>query len=140
MKFTIESENALYATAERMLRAFPEGRVFCFFGEMGVGKTTFIKEICRYLGAVDTTSSPTFSIVNEYVTQNDESIYHFDFYRIETTQDAYEMGIEDYLYSGNYCFIEWSERISAFIQPEFIKVYMTMDDEGARHINIGCDE
>lgn len=136
MTLTIRNENELYAAAEKVVSVYPEARVFCFFGEMGAGKTTFIKEICRFLGALDTTSSPTFAIVNEYLTENDESIYHFDFYRIERLQDAYEIGVEDYLYSGNYCFIEWSENILPLIQPEFIKVRIAIGENAERIIEI----
>ena len=113
---------------------FPDSRVFCFYGEMGAGKTTFIKEICRGLGVSDTTSSPTFAIVNEYLTDEEESIYHFDFYRIEKLEDAYEIGVEDYLYSGNYCFIEWAENIAPLVQPDFIKVHITVENDGGRKI------
>lgn len=136
MTFTILSEEELGSAAEKLIDAFPDDRVFCFFGEMGAGKTTFIKKICEHLGATDTTSSPTFAIVNEYLTEDDDSIYHFDFYRIERLQDAYEIGVEDYLYSGNYCFIEWSENILPLIQPEFVKVTITLGDNNERIINI----
>ena len=101
---------------------------------MGAGKTTFIKEICRGLGVSDTTSSPTFAIVNEYITDEGESIYHFDFYRIEKLEDAYEIGVEDYLYSGNYCFIEWAENIAPLVQPDFVKVHITVGPNDERII------
>lgn len=114
---------------------FPDNRVFCFYGEMGAGKTTFIKEICRALGVSDTTSSPTFAIVNEYLTNDGESIYHFDFYRIEKLEDAYEIGVEDYLYSGNYCFIEWAENIETLVQPDFVKVHITIGPDDKRTIS-----
>lgn len=132
MKKTIYSEEELPLVAEALLSEFPDDRVFCFYGEMGAGKTTFIKIICQQLGATDTTSSPTFAIVNEYLTQDDESIYHFDFYRIEKLADAYEIGVEDYLYSGNYCFLEWSENIPELIQPEFVKVKITVGSDRSR--------
>ncbi|MCQ2280868.1 MAG: tRNA (adenosine(37)-N6)-threonylcarbamoyltransferase complex ATPase subunit type 1 TsaE [Bacteroidales bacterium] len=132
MKKTIYSEEELPLVAETLLQEFPNDRVFCFYGEMGAGKTTFIKVVCQQLGASDTTSSPTFAIINEYLTQDDESIYHFDFYRIEKLADAYEIGVEDYLYSGNYCFLEWPENIPELIQPEFVKVKITVGSDHSR--------
>lgn len=132
MKKTIYSEEELSRVAEALLQEFPNDRVFCFYGEMGAGKTTFIKVVCQQLGAADTTSSPTFAIINEYLTPDDESIYHFDFYRIEKLADAYEIGVEDYLYSGNYCFLEWPENIPELIQPEFVKVKITVGSDHSR--------
>lgn len=132
MKKTINSEEELPLVAEALLQEFPDDRVFCFYGEMGAGKTTFIKVVCQQLGATDTTSSPTFAIVNEYLTRDEESIYHFDFYRIEKLADAYEIGVEDYLYSGNYCFLEWPENIPELIQPEFVKVKITVGSDHSR--------
>lgn len=126
MKITIHSEEELDNVADALLAEFPDDRVFCFYGEMGAGKTTFIKRICRKLGATDTTSSPTFAIVNEYLTDAGESIYHFDFYRIEKLIDAYEIGVEDYLYSGNYCFLEWPENVEPLIQPDFVKIRISV--------------
>lgn len=135
MQQTIHSESELFEAGRRLMAEFSDSRVFCFYGEMGAGKTTFIKEICRGLGVSDTTSSPTFAIVNEYLTDEGESIYHFDFYRIEKLEDAYEIGVEEYLYSGNYCFIEWAENIAPLVQDEFVKVYITVGDEGERTIS-----
>ena len=134
MERTIHSETELYDAGRQLLAEHPDARVFCFYGEMGAGKTTFIKEICRSLGVSDTTSSPTFAIVNEYLTDEGDPIYHFDFYRIEKLEDAYEIGVEDYLYSGNYCFIEWAENIAPLIQPDFIKVHLTVGPEDERTI------
>lgn len=135
MELTIHSENELFEAGQHLLAEFPDARVFCFYGEMGAGKTTFIKEICRGLGVSDTTSSPTFAIVNEYLTDEGESIYHFDFYRIEKLEDAYEIGVEDYLYSGNYCFIEWAENIAPLVQDDFIKVHISVGNNGERIIH-----
>ena len=135
MVLTLHSENELFEAGQRLLDEFPDNRVFCFYGEMGAGKTTFIKEICRVLGVSDTTSSPTFAIVNEYLTSDGESIYHFDFYRIEKLEDAYEIGVEDYLYSGSYCFIEWAENIEPLVQPDFVKVHITIGPDDKRTIS-----
>ena len=132
MKITIHSEEELPNVAKMLLQEHPNDRVFCFYGEMGAGKTTLIKEICHHLGVEDTTSSPTFAIVNEYLTNNGDSIYHFDFYRIEKLADAYEIGTEDYLYSGNYCFLEWPENVEELIQPDFVKIRITVTGAQSR--------
>ena len=95
-------------------------KVILFHGEMGVGKTTLIKQLCKSLGVTDATSSPTFSLVNEYETTTNQLVYHFDFYRLNKETEALDMGIDDYLYSGNWCFIEWAEKIG---QPENWKEY-----------------
>ncbi|WP_333780641.1 tRNA (adenosine(37)-N6)-threonylcarbamoyltransferase complex ATPase subunit type 1 TsaE [Tenacibaculum retecalamus] len=91
-----------------------QNKVLLFYGDMGVGKTTLIKEICKVLGVEDVAHSPTFSLVNEYQTINNDIVYHFDFYRIEHEEEAYDMGVEDYLYSNNWCLIEW---------PKMLKIY-----------------
>lgn len=132
MNITIHSEDELPTVAQALLQEHPNDRVFCFYGEMGAGKTTLIKEICRQLGATDTTSSPTFAIVNEYLTEADDSIYHFDFYRIEKIADAYEIGAEDYLYSGHYCFLEWPQNVEELIRPDFVKVQITVNGPQSR--------
>ncbi|MBO4646343.1 MAG: tRNA (adenosine(37)-N6)-threonylcarbamoyltransferase complex ATPase subunit type 1 TsaE [Bacteroidales bacterium] len=134
MKSIVHSEAELHRAAQELLSAFPAARVFCFYGEMGAGKTTFIKVLCQTLGVEDVTSSPTFAIVNEYLTETGESIYHFDFYRIESLAEAYEIGVEDYLYSGSYCFIEWTEKIEPLVQPEFVKVSISVQENGDRWI------
>ncbi len=96
--------------AKLLLKSFPDDRVFLFYGNMGAGKTTFIKAICEVLEVQDNTSSPTFSIVNEYKSSKGP-IFHFDFYRIKEEEEAYDFGYEDYFYSGNYCFVEWPNKI-----------------------------
>ncbi len=96
--------------------------VYAFYGSMGAGKTTFIKAICRVLGVEDTITSPTFSIINEYTRDNGRPIYHFDFYRIKKVEEAYDMGYEDYFYSGNLCFIEWPELIEELLPEDAIRV------------------
>jgi tRNA threonylcarbamoyladenosine biosynthesis protein TsaE len=99
-------------------------RLFAFYGEMGVGKTTMIGRILRALGVRDEVSSPTFSIVNEYLGNKGEKVYHFDFYRIESEEEAYDIGYEDYFYSGNLCFIEWPERIESLLPDDTVIVRM----------------
>ena len=108
---------------------------FCFYGDMGVGKTTLIKELLKELGAVDLGNSPTFGLVNEYHDNNGKLLaYHFDFYRIEHEEEVFDMGIEDYFSSGAYIFIEWPEKIPNLIPPESIKVNLHFIDENTRSI------
>ncbi len=123
----------LVEVAEKLLITHPETRLFAFYGPMGVGKTTFIKALCRVLGSDEIVSSPTFSIVNQYLTQGEESIFHFDFYRIKNLREVYDIGYEDYFYSGNYCFIEWPEKVEPLLPDSCKKVYM-QEKEGERVI------
>lgn len=132
MQEIIASEDNLKAVAEAILKAYPQDRVFGFYGEMGTGKTTLIKQICNVLGVKDITSSPTFAIVNEYWTDNGQPIYHFDFYRIDEPADASRIGFEEYLYSGSYCFIEWTEKVEEILQDDFVKVTISRVDESSR--------
>jgi tRNA threonylcarbamoyladenosine biosynthesis protein TsaE len=107
--------------------------VFAFYGKMGAGKTTFIKAICEELGVKDVITSPTFAIVNEYTTDN-SSIYHFDFYRIKKLEEVYDMGFEDYFYSGSLCLIEWPELIEEVLPDDAVKVNITENADGSRTI------
>lgn len=108
--------------------------VFVFHGDMGSGKTTFIKAICKYLGVADTMSSPTFSIVNEYLTTNNKTIFHFDFYRIKNETEAYDIGVEEYFDSGHYCFVEWPEKIPTLLPIRYAEVFITTQDNTHRTI------
>lgn len=99
-------------------------KVVLFYGHMGAGKTTFINVLCKELGIVDDTSSPTFSIVNEYLTESEDIIYHFDFYRLKSEMEAYDLGYEDYLYSGNLCLIEWPEKIASLLPEDVIELHI----------------
>jgi len=110
-------------------------QLIAFNGEMGVGKTTLIKAICKNLGVISEISSPTFSLVNEYQTQSGQIIYHFDFYRIQSIEEVYDIGYEDYFYSGNLCLIEWPERIAPLLENEAVnRVQITENTEGTRTI------
>lgn len=111
-------------------------KIILFHGDMGVGKTTLIKEICKILGTEDLISSPTFSIVNEYITSNDETIFHFDFYRIDNEEEAYNIGVEDYFDSNHWCLIEWPSVVENLLPLENVDVYLTVLEDGQRNIQI----
>lgn len=122
IKFIIKSIETINETARHFIDQIGEKKVFTFDGNMGAGKTTFIKAICEELGVTETVNSPTFSIVNEYETQSSKIIYHFDCYRINKIEEALEIGIEEYLYSGNLCFIEWAENIASLLPDSVVNV------------------
>ena len=121
--------------AEKILAQNPK-KIVLFNGAMGAGKTTLIKELCLHLGVSNPISSPTFSLVNEYQTVDNELIYHFDCYRLKSETEALDFGIEDYLYSGNYCFIEWSEKIPSLLTPEHSIISLEILEDGKRKINL----
>jgi tRNA threonylcarbamoyladenosine biosynthesis protein TsaE len=121
--------NGLDSTANTLLESYPLKRLFAFFGEMGVGKTTFIKAICKAMGVIENISSPTFALVNEYADKKGEPVYHFDFYRIENEQEAIDIGVREYFYSGHYCFIEWPEKILHLLPEDTIRVYISIHND-----------
>jgi tRNA threonylcarbamoyladenosine biosynthesis protein TsaE len=114
--------------AEDLLDFCGDSKIFAFYGEMGAGKTTFIKKICTKLSVSENVSSPTFAIVNEYKTREEKPIYHFDFYRITNYGEAYDLGYENYFYSGNHCFIEWPENIKDLLPEETVNVHFKIED------------
>ena len=118
----IHSVDELAEVARRLLAEFAADRFFAFFGKMGVGKTTLIKEICAELGVEDNVCSPTFAIVNEYSDREGEPVYHFDFYRLKSVAEAYDIGYEEYFYSGCYCFTEWTEKIEELLPERYVRV------------------
>jgi tRNA threonylcarbamoyladenosine biosynthesis protein TsaE len=121
--------------ATELIKTFPKARIFAFEGEMGAGKTTFIKALCRSLGVEQVITSPTFSLVNEYIDKDGEKVFfHFDFYRIENVNEALDMGYEDYFYSDNMCFIEWPEKIAELLPPETINLKIEVIDEENRKL------
>ncbi|PCJ88734.1 MAG: tRNA (adenosine(37)-N6)-threonylcarbamoyltransferase complex ATPase subunit type 1 TsaE [Flavobacteriales bacterium] len=126
---TINNLSDLTGAAKELLNIDSDSKIFAFFGEMGAGKTTFIKAICKELDVKDEVSSPTFAIINEYLANNSEPVYHFDFYRIKDEREALDIGLEEYLYSENYCFIEWPEKILNLLPENFIKVNITVEGE-----------
>ena len=122
-------------TAEQILASNPK-KIILFNGEMGVGKTTLIKQLCKSLGVQDATGSPTFSLVNEYYTSDNQIVYHFDFYRLNKETEALDMGVDDYLYSGNWCFIEWSEKIANLLPEETSIVTIELLPDGKRSLEL----
>lgn len=125
MQIKINSTEELKQVANQLL-AFANGQKFFIFeGDMAAGKTTFIKSLCEALGVEDVVSSPTFSIVNEYESNNGP-VYHFDFYRLKSQQEAYDIGYEEYFYSGNYCLVEWPSKVEDLLPEEYIKVQITV--------------
>ena len=132
----IESLKTIHQTAQQFINQIGKNTVFAFNGKMGAGKTTFIKAICEEMGVKETINSPTFSIVNEYETADKRIIFHFDCYRINKIQEALDLGAEEYLYSGNLCFIEWSENIAPILPDSIINVDMEEIDNGIREITM----
>ena len=133
MEITFTEENISQA-ARQFADAMGENTVFAFSGKMGAGKTTFIKAVCRQLGVQDTVTSPTFAIVNEYEAAQGRPIYHFDFYRIKKVSEAYDMGCEEYFYSGHPCFIEWPELIEEVLPEETVSVTIEALPDGLRRL------
>lgn len=129
--YTCQSPDELKPIAAALVEFHKEKRIFAFHGEMGAGKTTFIKTICDYLKVADTVSSPTFAIVNEYFTEDSVSIYHFDLYRIKSWTEMLEIGYEDYFFSGNYCLMEWPEKIVNLLPEETVHVSIEVTGDGS---------
>jgi|TARA_B110000914_G_scaffold41494_1_gene34878 tRNA threonylcarbamoyladenosine biosynthesis protein TsaE len=129
MKIIVNCISELKSVALQLIQYKKNKNIICFYGEMGVGKTTFIKEICKNLLVDDNVSSPTFSIVNQYKTKENKIIYHFDFYRLETVEEAYDMGYEEYFFQNDLCLIEWPEKIEGLIPEDIIKVILTKKGE-----------
>lgn len=132
---TLKSLSELSVVADKFLRLTKDKKVFAFFGPMGVGKTTFIKALCNELGVLEIVTSPTFALVNEYQTAKGNIIYHFDFYRINKIEEAYDFGYEDYFYSDNYCFIEWPDKVAELLPEHVVFVQMIENEDGSRTIN-----
>ena len=133
MNITFSSLAELPEVAAKLLDNFPEERLYAFFGAMGVGKTTLIKELCAQLGVKQNVCSPTFAIINEYCDGDGEPVYHFDFYRLKNMEEAYDIGYEEYFYSGKYCFTEWTEKIEPLLPDNYLRIEMK-ESEGIRHL------
>ena len=133
MEIKIENLKSIREAAKTFIANIGENTVFAFYGKMGAGKTTFIKAVCEELGVDDVITSPTFAIVNDYTSSKDDShIFHFDFYRIKKLEEVYDMGYEDYFYSGSLCFIEWPELIEDILPGDAVKVTVTQNEDGGR--------
>ena len=130
--FTLDE---LELVAQKVIDQQPS-KVILFHGERGVGKTTLIKQLCKTLGVSSATSSPTFSLVNEYETIDNQVVYHFDFYRLKNEMEALDMGADDYFYSGNGCFIEWAEKIPSLIPDEHAVITIELVENGKRHLTL----
>ncbi len=121
--------------AAEIIQTVPK-KVLLFYGAMGSGKTTLIKEIVKQLGVKEVASSPTFSLVNEYISDKGETIYHFDFYRIDNEEEAYDIGVEEYLYSQAWCFIEWPNKVENLLPLESVAIHISILSNGLRNIQI----
>jgi tRNA threonylcarbamoyladenosine biosynthesis protein TsaE len=133
---TIDTLAALPQAAQRLLPVLEQHRVIAFYGNMGAGKTTLIKAICGAMGIADTVNSPTFALVNEYRKPNGEPVYHFDFYRINKPEEAFDMGYEEYFFSGHPCLVEWPELIAPLLPSDALHLRITVNDGGFRTITL----
>ena len=136
MTIRIEGLQDIQRAARQFVEAMGERKVFAFYGPMGVGKTTFIKAVCEQLQVDDAITSPTFAIVNEYQTRQGMPVFHFDFYRIRKIEEVYDMGFEDYFYSGALCFIEWPELCEEVLPDDTVKVSINEEPDGSRTITL----
>ena len=133
-QIVINDINSIREAARAFITEMGERKVYAFYGKMGAGKTTFIKAVCEELGVTDVVTSPTFAIVNEY-TGGAKAIYHFDFYRIKKLEEVYDMGYEDYFYSGSLCFIEWPELIEDILPADAVRVSISEQEDGSRLVS-----
>lgn len=136
-RIEIDSIDNIDFAAARLLKEFEGKKIFAFFGEMGAGKTTFIQALCRKLNVIEVVNSPTFTIVNEYHTENNNTIFHFDFFRIKKIEEVFDFGYEDYFYTDNYCFIEWPELIEEILPDNAVLIKITVDRAGTRILETG---
>ena len=135
MEIIINNLENIREAARAFIDAIGDRKVFAFYGSMGAGKTTFVKAICEELGVEDVITSPTFAIINEY-SSREGVIYHFDFYRIKKLEEVYDMGYEDYFYSGALCFIEWPELIEEVLPEDAVKVSIRENADGSRTVQL----
>lgn len=137
MEIKIENIEDIASAARKFVDEMGENCVFAFYGKMGAGKTTFIKAICEALGVKDVVTSPTFALVNEYADAEGQPVYHFDFYRIKNLREAYDMGCEEYFYSGYPCFIEWPELVEELLPDDTVRVNIEVLENESRIITLG---
>jgi tRNA threonylcarbamoyladenosine biosynthesis protein TsaE len=136
MEIKITNLNDIRSAARLFIEQMGDNTVFAFYGHMGAGKTTFIKAICEELGVEDVINSPTFAIVNEYRSESGELIYHFDFYRINKLEEAFDFGYEDYFFSGALCFIEWPEKIEEILPGDCVSVHIDVNEDNTRTVRV----
>ena len=137
MEIKIQSLDHIHEAAREFIAAMGDNTVFALYGKMGAGKTTFVKALCQELGVEDVVTSPTFAVINEYRSDiAGELIYHFDFYRIKKLEEVYDMGYEDYLYSGALCFIEWPELVEELLPGNTVKVTIEELEDGSRKLTM----
>ena len=134
LSFTSVTEDVLHNVAKDIVAEIQQPSIILFTGEMGSGKTTLIKEICRELGVKNSMSSPTFSVVNEYHTSDNKTIYHFDLYRLKNIEECFDIGMEEYLYSGNYCFIEWPDIAQQILPEKYFTLTIQKEKDNTRSI------
>lgn len=132
---TIKNLSDIDRAATKFLEKIRDNRLVAFFAPMGAGKTTFTTALCRHLGVEDAICSPTFTIVNEYMTSEGETIYHFDFYRINRLSEAIDIGLDDYLYSGNLCLMEWPENIEDLLPEDTLRVHIRVNPDESRTLS-----
>ena len=135
-EYIVSEINNLPSAAEWLLFKANNKKLFAFYGEMGAGKTTLIKAICQQLDSIDIVTSPTFALVNEYHTSDENVLYHFDFYRIENKEEVLDFGLEEYLSFDDYCFMEWPEKIEDLLPEDIVKVFISENTDGSRVIKI----
>lgn len=136
MRIEIPSVDKIQEAARQFVRQMGDARVFAFYGKMGAGKTTFIKAICQELGVEDVITSPTFALVNEYTAGDGSPIFHFDFYRVKKLEEVYDMGYEDYFYSGALCLMEWPELVEELLPQDAVAVTIHANADGSRSIDV----
>lgn len=136
MQFEVNEPGELDAVSRYLVANCQDITVWIFRGEMGAGKTTLIKQICEDLKVIDIVNSPTFSIVNEYLTEKDRAIYHFDFYRIKDEQEAFDVGASEYLESGELCFLEWAEKVPGLLPEHYIEISINLVESLQRKIMV----
>lgn len=132
---SVQSVDELRDVAEELIRTFCDQRIFALCGELGAGKTTFIKALCKMIGSQDYVTSPSFALINEYTGKDGSPVFHFDFYRIKEIEEAFDIGFEEYIYSGNYCFIEWPEIVEPLLPGNRVQVYVDVDVKGRRTVS-----
>lgn len=136
MEWIIKNLSEINEVAAKFLTAVEGKKLFALYGPMGVGKTTFVKAVATCLGVEDDVSSPTFAIINEYLTKKGESVYHFDFYRVNDVSEALDFGYEEYFYGGSRCFIEWPEKIEELLPEHMVKCYFSENPDGSRMLRV----